>query len=161
MELNRKLKAIAEHLNMLRDQAAEVTIPAKFAYDASYHGSIVILKLNPNWNRDSHVELSRKITELIETELQLRCEERLRQAAKERKYCLFPEWEIYRTALFELRLTEVSSTDYELAVKMLENLRPAIEALVNQINQIYTDRYEAYRVACEQGTAIPPKTTNA
>jgi hypothetical protein len=145
LKINDNIKAIAEHLNMLREQAAKVTIPANFAHDSSYHGSVVLLKLNSSREPNSYKELSEKITELIETELQLRCEEKLRQAAKERKYCLFPRWETYRT-YSELRLVEVSGTDYELAVEVLEKLRPAMEVVVGQLNQVYTDRYEAYRV---------------
>jgi hypothetical protein len=129
----------AQHLNHLRQQAA----PLRLTDNLIPHGG----------TKETRCQLQVKLQPILEAAMPEALRQEIIAAAKERREAntSCPEfscysWEHYRDKQIPWELTR------RLWFLCADHIRAAVD-LLNESNQA---RYEGYRLACEQGVAIPP-----
>lgn len=136
----------AEHLNYLRDRARPVELSSNCVPTGDVlftHGQVSAIAQS----------LSATIDNILAANESAIVAAEIRDAAHERR-----EASVLHVAFSPYWWHSHDEIPWDFTRRLWIACRPQIEAAIAADNAVREAEYEAYRLACEQGVAIPPRT---
>ena len=145
-------KDTAKHLNTLRLRAAPTNIKddcVEFAnsYSRFARGEAALQHILDVANA--------AITEALP---RLQREEIIRAAKEQTKAGIFTGGAYFSYGVLRISVNGQDGHDIDNQKKLWAMILPAVKAAIEAQDSKYAEEYETYRVACEQGVAVPPAT---